>query len=62
MESSDARELARLRAADPLRWRITQLVRRGRTLPLTEAELAEIDAWRAAELARKNPLPPEETP
>ena len=56
METHDARELARLRAADPVRARVTELVRRGRTVPLTEAESAEIEAWRAAELARKEHL------
>lgn len=52
MGLSDLRELERLRAADPARARITALVRRVDP-PLSQAELAEVEAWREGELARK---------
>lgn len=53
MGAHDKAEIARLRAADPERARITDLVRRSRTAPLTPEESAEVDAWRVAEIERK---------
>ena len=62
MGSRDAIARAEARAADPERARITELVRRAEprdpavvAVPLTEAEAAEVRAWREQQLARKAP-------
>lgn len=52
--ASDKRELARLRAADPARARVTELLRLAREL--TAEELDEVESWRTTQLARKAEL------